>query len=418
MFDFLKSKKRDELDQESLQKACEYIQDYWRQITRIHGANSDTLFGLPNPYIVPANQHDNFSFNEQYYWDSYFIALGLISNGKNQMAEGMLENLFYMFKHFNMIPNASRLYMTGRSQPPFLTSYILLIFKANEKSKEWLKKAMRLAEAEYLTVWMGTMHPHYRQIYHGLSRYYDVNALHDLAEAESGWDMTTRFGRKALDFLPIDLNSLLYRYEKDFARFYEMLDDEEAARIWLGKAAVRRKKINELMWNKRSKFFFDYNYNKKSQGHVWSLAAYYTMWAGLATKKQAKHLVKNLHRFEHKGGLSTTAHNLIDVNLFGSIKTQWAYPNGWAPLHLIIIEGLERYGYKEEAEKIAKKWLATNLNWFKINGEFLEKYNVVEPNQEPIGGVYPTQVGFAWTNAVFLYLAQKYGLLDVSKKEV
>jgi alpha,alpha-trehalase len=125
-----------------------------------------------------------------------------------------------------------------------------------------------------------------------------------------------------------------------------------------------------------------------------------------------------LRRFEHKGGLSTTAHNLIDVNLFGSVNTQWTYPNGWAPLHPIIIEGLEKYGYKEEAEKIAKKWLSTNLNWFKTNGEFLEKYNVVEPSREPIGGNYPTQVGFAWTNAVFLHLTQKYGLLDVSKKEV
>ena len=52
----------------------------------------------------------------------------------------------------------------------------------------------------------------------GLSRYYDINMLHDLAEAESGWDMTTRFNRRCLDYLPVDLNSLLYKYETDFTK--------------------------------------------------------------------------------------------------------------------------------------------------------------------------------------------------------
>lgn len=38
--------------------------------------------------------------------------------------------------------------------------------------------------------------------------------LNDMAEAESGWDMTPRFNRLALEFLPVDLNTLLYKYEK------------------------------------------------------------------------------------------------------------------------------------------------------------------------------------------------------------
>ena len=74
---------------------------------------------------------------------------------------------------------------------------------------------MQVAKDEYQTVWMGIEKPNARKVYRGLSRYYDVNYLDELAEAESGWDTTPRFGRHRLDYLPIDLNCLLYKYEMD-----------------------------------------------------------------------------------------------------------------------------------------------------------------------------------------------------------
>jgi alpha,alpha-trehalase len=67
-------------------------------------------------------------------------------------------------------------------------------------------------------------------VYEGLSRYYDVNYLNDLAEAESGWDYTPRFNHKALNYLPVDLNSLLYKYERDFAYVERILENEAEAK--------------------------------------------------------------------------------------------------------------------------------------------------------------------------------------------
>ncbi len=158
-------------------------------------------------------------------------------------------------------------------------------------------------------------------------------------------------------------------------------------------------------------FYFDYNYERKALGDIWSLAAYYTMWAGMASKEQAAKLVENLTRFEKDGGLSTTARPLIDTGaLFGSIKVQWANPNGWAPLHYIVVEGLKRYGYHEEAERIARKWVSTSLGWFSDHGEFLEKYNVVNPKKKPVEGVYPSQTGFGWTNAILVRFIQDFKL--------
>ena len=96
------------------------------------------------------------------------------------------------------------------------------------------------------------------------------------------------------------------------------------------------------------------------------------------------------------------------------ISKQWAYPNGWAPLHWIVVHGLEKYGYHEEAELVARKWLNANLEYHKFFGVFREAYNVVEPLADPVEGVYPSQTGFGWTNGVFLDLAKKY--LDEEEK--
>lgn len=397
------------IDVPHINDALEYIDKHWTVLIHEEPKDKGTIIGLPHPYVVPAaDPKVNFTFKEQYYWDGYFTALGLVGGKHQQLAEGMLDNFVHIFKRFGFIPNASRMYHMTHSQPPILTSYIRLIFDTGNKDKKWLAGKMAIAELEYENVWMNSEHPFWHQVQSGLSRYYDIHVLHDLAEAESGWDMTPRFERKCLDFLPVDLNALLYKYETDFAWAARLLGDEEKAKHWDKQASKRKHEMNKYMWHERKGFYFDYNFNKREKGSSWSLAAFYPMWAGLATKEQAARLVNNLDKFEHKGGLTTTTRPLIDMSIFGSIKVQWAYPNGWSPLHWIVIEGLKNYGYDEQAERIARKWLRTNLAWFEAHGEFLEKYNVVKPQKHPVEGLYPSQTGFGWTNAVFVALCREY----------
>ncbi len=112
-----------------------------------------------------------------------------------------------------------------------------------------------------------------------------------------------------------------------------------------------------------------------------------------------------MDKFELEGGLTTTAEYPKQHN---ELPEQWAFPNGWAPLQLITIEALERYGYHQEARRIARKWLMTNLLMFQKTNQFYEKYNVSEPGKPPIEGVYPSQTGFGWTNAIFNQLCSLY----------
>lgn len=386
-----------------------YIASHWSKLERHHTKDEESLIGLPHPYLVPAyEEHHEFDFNEMYYWDCYFMMQGLLDERHKKLNLGILDNFVALFDRFGVIPNASRLYMTGRSQPPLLTSMIWDAYDTYALDEKWLARYMRVAEEEYRRVWMGVKKPHQRQVYRGLSRYYDFNYLHDLAEAESGWDMTPRFNRRCLDYLPVDLNALLYKYEMDFARYYQLIEDTRRAAQWEVAATHRKETMNELMWSNLRGVYYDYNFARHKRGTVTSLATFYPMWVGMASKEQAKQLVKSLRKFENRGGLATTDSQTLGQFVPGAVPTQWAYPNGWAPLHFIVVKALQRYGYHADAERVATKWLKTNLAWFNAHGIFLEKYNVVDPSRPPAKGVYPSQTGFGWTNAVFERFCQEF----------
>jgi alpha,alpha-trehalase len=398
-----------ELQPDDVSEARQYIKAYWSKVTRYHPKDDESLLGLPKPYLVPSYRtKTGFDYNELYYWDSYFMVQALLDLENKELVLGILENLIALFSRYKVIPNASRTYLTGRSQPPFLTTLIYDLYSSYDLGSTWLKDNLDVAKQEYETVWMGQKKPNERQVYRGLSRYYDVNYLNDLAEAESGWDMTPRFERRALNYLPVDLNALLYKYEIDFSRQAKAEGNMREAARWADLAEVRKENMNILMWDKIRGLYYDYNYIKKKRSSVSSLAAYFPMWAGMVDEKQAAALVRSLKRFEHKGGLSTTDALPLGQFVLGSLPTQWAYPNGWAPLHFIVVKGLERYGYHAEARRIANKWLKTNLTWFNNEHLFLEKYNVVAPEKPPLKGLYPSQTGFGWTNAVFERFCQDY----------
>jgi alpha,alpha-trehalase len=323
------------------------------------------------------------------------------------------ENMLYLLRRFGRIPNASRYYFLSRSQPPFLTSMLraaraeLQRAPGAREPERWLTDGADAARREYEQVWCGSQFPDFRKVYRGLSRYYDLNIWHNAAEAESGWDMTPRFEDRCLDFLPVDLNSLLYRYECDFAWFAR--DDETESKSWRERAEGRRQQTSDLMWEQATGFFYDYDYSKTRRSEFRSLAGFFPMWAGLARPEQAASMVeRHLPFFETPHGL-VTAEQAKHAD--GGAPKQWGWPNGWAPLHWIVVSGLWRYGFEAQARRIAEKWVRLVAAEFEAHGQNYEKYNVVE-GRRASSERYPDQAGFGWTNAIFVRMVR---LLDGEK---
>ena len=83
---------------------------------------------------------------------------------------------------------------------------------------------------------------------------------------------------------------------------------------------------------------------------------------------------------------------------------QWDYPYGWAPTQIVAIEGLRRYGFNDDANRISYNFLATIAENFRRDGTIREKYNVVSRSSESgvHAGYQQNVIGFGWTNAAFL----------------
>ncbi len=221
----------------------------------------------------------------------------------------------------------------------------------------------------------------------------------DRSMRESGFDPSNRFGPFNIDIIhydPVCLNSLLYLTEMQTAEILTDLGRKSEAEAWQKKAADRAERINRLMWDEHDGLYYDYNFVNKQVRRYPFLTTFYPLWAGFATKEQAARIEKNLPMFERAGGLQTSTY--VSGN-------QWDSPFGWAPLQMIAVEGLRRYGYNDDAERISMKFLSLVRREFLNQGYIVEKYDVVNRGSNVASQIHfgysANQAGFGWTNAVF-----------------
>jgi alpha,alpha-trehalase len=222
----------------------------------------------------------------------------------------------------------------------------------------------------------------------------------DRAMRESGFDVSFRFGPYSAathHYAPVCLNSLLYKTEKDLEKISQVLGREEEANMWRQRAEDRKERIRRYTWDNERGLFFDYDFETQTRSTYEYITTFYPLWSGLATPEQARAVEQNLSIFEQPGGLA------MSRNQSGG---QWDYPYCWAPTQLLAIEGLRRYGYKEEADRISYKFLSMVAENFRRDGTIREKYNAVTRSSETqvTVGYKSNVVGFGWTNGVFLEL--------------
>jgi alpha,alpha-trehalase len=222
----------------------------------------------------------------------------------------------------------------------------------------------------------------------------------DRAMRESGFDISFRFGPfsgSTHHYAPVCLNSLLYKAETDLAKMAQLLGYSGEARSWRAKARYRKKLVNRYLWNSTKGMFFDYDLAAHEQSTYNYATTFYPLWVGLATRNQAKAVLRSLAIFEQQGGIA------ISDRVTG---VQWDKPYGWAPVEMIAVEGMRRYGFSATADRISKEFLRTIVENYRREGTIREKYNVVTRSTEAnvTAGYQANVVGFGWTNGAFLVL--------------
>lgn len=412
-----------------------HIERLWNVLTRhspVQPAHS-SLLALPRPYVAPGGR-----FNEIYYWDSYFVMLGLKECGKVELMRDICENYAHMLKEYGLIPNGNRTYYLSRSQPPLFATMIELLATIDgpavftryrdalrREYAFWMDGAVALAPGEaYRRVvrlpdgtllnrhWDDRPAPRdeaYREdveTAHRSSRPAEEVYRHLRAGAESGWDFSSRWCADPMDLstiettdlAPVDLNCMLYQLECTLARAYEAYPI--CARRHRQAARLRREAIKTHLWSPTLKAFTDLNWRTGARTERLSAATVAPLFYSIATRKQAAVTAETVrtHLLAPHGMLTTTIRS----------GQQWDAPNGWAPLQWMAVEGLSRYNHLGLASTIARRWMGQNLAVFRRSGKLVEKYDITHENAAAGGGEYPLQDGFGWTNGVLRALLAKY----------
>ncbi|OBW63859.1 MAG: Uncharacterized protein AUREO_060750 [Aureobasidium pullulans] len=261
----------------------------------------------------------------------------------------------------------------------------------------------------------------------------DQYFLHDRAVRESGHDTSYRLEGNAAHLATVDLNSLLYKYETDIARTIRnyfgdslavpaefCIGDQkpghvETSATWDRRAKRRKQTMDKLMWDEEKGMFFDYDIVKNQHTGYESATTFWAMWAGACTPRQAAMLVeKALPLFEELGGLAAGTERSRGKVGLSRPNRQWDYPFGWAPQQILAWTGLVRFGYEDEAKRLAYRWVYMVTKAFvDFNGVVVEKYDVCHP-QHPhkVAAEYGNQgsdfkgvakEGFGWVNASYVY---------------
>jgi len=419
-----------------------HIHELWSVLKRTPDkfVEGSSLLPLPYPYIVPGGR-----FREVYYWDSYFTMLGLKESGEIDMIDNMVKNFAYLIENYGHIPNGNRTYYLGRSQPPFFSVMVELLAEA--KGDSIYQEFLPAMEKEY-AFWMdgadklkpGQAYRRVVRLKNGeiMNRYWDdatvprqeswredvltaqrsgrdkIEMYEELrAAAESGIDFSSRWfadGKNLVtirtsDFIPPDLNALLYHLEWAISKAL-LINKDSTSEEFRQKAIHRGERIDKYCWNKAENFYTDYDFKTQKQSKIINPGGMYPFcfvnehpdYMSLLCSKVADVIRAKLLK---PGGVVTTEFNTGE---------QWDAPNGWAPLEWMTIWGLDRCGQKDLAADIAARWVKLNEKVYKSTGKLMEKYNVEDIDKDAGGGEYPGQDGFGWTNGVLLKLIDKYDL--------
>ncbi len=310
------------------------------------------------------------------------------------MAIYNVENIAYLINKFGYMPNGSHTKYLARSQPPFFSLMVRDVYDKTD-DKYFLLGMYRAVEREY-KFWQTKRMTESRlnQYFHSLNRedkedilrhyeylcsrhHIDVPETDEerynyaqciIIHCESGWDCTSRMGLEPFNYAHIDLNSLLYGIEKNMEYFAAELQNGEEHLLRV-RSQKRANLVKTLCKNERG-FYSDYDFKKKSASDFLSVESFYPLFVGTTTQEESDEIIKLLPLLEFEFGIAASEKrdDLMDL--------QWDYPFAWSCLHYIICKSLIKYGYREDAIRIAKKYTYLVEKNYETMGDIFEKYEI------------------------------------------
>ena len=171
----------------------------------------------------------------------------------------------------------------------------------------------------------------------------------------------------------IDISSEMALFARQLSEMGLILGKDTEAREYSAEADQLASAINQAMWDEKRKFYFDLMLGGK-RVPVMTIAAYWTLLAGVASSGQAADLVAELKNPETFGRLNLVPTLAANQAGYEPLGGYWR-GSVWAPTVTMIIQGLEKYGYSDLARGIALNHLELVAHVYEKTGTIWENYS-------------------------------------------
>lgn len=209
----------------------------------------------------------------------------------------------------------------------------------------------------------------------------------------------------------VDISSQMVLFARDLAWIGRAIGKDGEADLLVQEADSLSAVINRLMWDDSLEFYVDLTPDGRHVP-VRSIAAFWTLIAGVATRERAGVLVRELQnpaRFWR-----THPVPCCPADEPGYLATGGYWRGGvWAPTNTMVIRGLEKYGYEGLARQIALTHVGIVSEVFAATGSIWEHYapDTKEPGRMTDGRLVQKDfVGWSGIGPILYFLEYGVGL--------
>ena len=411
-------------EKETIKRWNKYISDIfssdskWLQNPEYKTIAIKSLMTLVNNWKAPLGilKHDGLFpaystgyFNGFWAWDSWKHSVALV-HFEPELAKNQIRTMFDFQNEAGMIVDCINTDETKNfeswnlnwlnTKPPLAVWAVWEVYKKTNDKNFLTEMYSRLVKYHE---WWYKNRDHDKN---GLCEYGSSLPKVYACKWESGMDDGVRFDNSkmlknnehanSLDQESMDLNSFLV-YEKELlSKISDVISKPEETKKYLEESKTLKKKVQDLMFDKNTGYFYDINIDDKSHIVVQGSEGWIPLWTKVATKSQADAAIKNIlnpDKFATYIPLPTMAK---DHPKFFSKGNYWRGPV-WLDQVYFGIKSLKNYGYNTEADTFTKQ-IFERLEGLKNNGP------AIRENYNPLNGKGKFGHNFSWSAAHLLLL--------------
>lgn len=329
--------------------------------SQLKGQVNSACGGIPCRWTTP----DRWPHRRMWLWDSVFHAVGLRHFDPETARESLRAVLSQQLPD-GLIPHMMSPHGHSEvTQPPVLAFGIAAVdetapdrvflaeaFPKLERYLDWIFRN-RDSDGAGLVEWAIEGDPHCRS-------------------GESGMDNSPRFDSAAELDAP-DFNSYLSLECETMAAFARKLELPERAAFWQERHERLNGLMNRLLWSEGEGIYMDRDVRGGGLTGVAASAGFLPLICGAPSEEQAAKLLANL-RDPERFGTPFRIPSISRRNAEAYAKDMWRGPV-WININYLIGLGLERYGFKDEAEKLFADTVREEERMYARYGTFFEFYD-------------------------------------------